>query len=93
LTTPDLTWLQTNSMNLGSGDELILCSLDLDLAPSDFWLFTDLNHCLEGQSFEDNVALQAAVMETLIGIGPDVFMREFAERECGLQQCIDRGGD
>jgi histone-lysine N-methyltransferase SETMAR len=50
-----------------------------DLAPSDFWFFGYLKQSLEGRFFDDDLALEFAVSEILMSIGPDVFVRVFAE--------------
>jgi hypothetical protein len=67
------------------------CSPDLD--PCDFWLFGYLKHCLEGQLFDDDIALEGAVSESMMSIEPDVCLRVFAEWKHRLQQCIDHGCD
>jgi hypothetical protein len=45
---------------------------------------------LEGQCFEEDIALRATLVDILIGIKPSVFVRVFAEWKRHLQQCIDR---
>jgi histone-lysine N-methyltransferase SETMAR len=50
-----------------------------DLAPCDFWLFGYLKTCLEGQSFEDEEALQDGVSEILSQIEQSVLTRVFDE--------------
>jgi hypothetical protein len=64
-----------------------------DLAPRDFWLFVHLKQTLEGQFFDDEVALQVAVSEILMSIESDVLVRIFAEWKRRSQQSIDQGGD
>jgi histone-lysine N-methyltransferase SETMAR len=64
-----------------------------DLAPCDFWLFGYLKNSLEGRSFDNDMALRAAVTEILVSREPEVFVRVFNEWKSRLQQCIDRGGD
>jgi hypothetical protein len=64
-----------------------------DLAPCDFSLFGYPKQSLEGQFFDDDLALEVAVSEILMSIEPDVFVRVFAEWKRRLQPCIDQGGD
>jgi histone-lysine N-methyltransferase SETMAR len=64
-----------------------------DLAPCDFWLFGYLKQCLEGQSFDSPIALQAAVSEILMSIEVGTFVRVFTEWKRRLLQCIEQGGD
>jgi hypothetical protein len=64
-----------------------------DLAPCDFWPFSCLKHCPERKSFNDHVAQQAAIMDILMEIRLDVFVKAFAEWEFRLPQYINRAGD
>jgi hypothetical protein len=52
-------------------------------------LFAYLKQSLEEPFFDDDLALEVAVSEILMSIEPDVFVREFAEWNGRLQQCID----
>jgi hypothetical protein len=55
--------------------------------------FKYLRHCLKGQFFDNDVAMEGGVSEMLMLIEPDMFVRMFAEWKHWLQQCIDHGGD
>jgi hypothetical protein len=64
-----------------------------DLTPCDFWLFACLEHCLEGQSFDDPRALQAEVSEILMSIKVGTFVRVLTEWERRLPECAEQRGD
>jgi hypothetical protein len=53
----------------------------------------DLEHCHEGQFFDDEIALEGSASEILMSIEFDMFMMVFAEWRHRLQQSVDQGGD
>jgi hypothetical protein len=57
-----------------------------DLAPCDVWLFGYLKHCVEGQSFDNPMTLQAEKSEIVMSIEVGTFMRVFTEWTPRLRQ-------
>jgi hypothetical protein len=64
-----------------------------DLARCHFWPFGYLKHCLERRFFDNDIALEGAISETVMSIEPDVFVKVFTEWKHRLQQCMDQEGD
>jgi hypothetical protein len=63
------------------------------MAPSDFYLFGYLKHCLSGSAFADVDSLLQAVNDILEGIEKvtlEGVSREWIER---LRRCSDMGGE
>jgi hypothetical protein len=64
-----------------------------DLAPSDFYLFGYVNHCLAGAFFADAGQLLEAVKTILIAIQKMTLEAVFLEWMERLQKCIDTSGE
>jgi histone-lysine N-methyltransferase SETMAR len=64
-----------------------------DLAPSNFYLFGYLKHCLASEAFADAGELLRAVKVILTGIQKMALGAVFLERMRRLQKCIDTGGE
>jgi hypothetical protein len=64
-----------------------------DLAPSDFYLFSHMKHCLRGQSFETADGLSFAIDAVLRCLDNWTFDAAFLDWMPRLRQCIDANGD
>jgi histone-lysine N-methyltransferase SETMAR len=62
------------------------------LALYDFSLFGYLKHCLKGRLFNDDIALEGAVLESLMSTEPDMFVRVFVKWRYRLQQFVNQRG-